>query len=122
MSQSQNCEALAITCIDFRFISQVRDYLTQDEKLEGKYDLVTVPGSSLNFDKIEGSIDISFKLHQPEAVYIFDHEDCGAYGPDNSLERHRENLQKAKDTIRERYPDVFVETFMATFSGVRKPS
>ena len=98
MSPSHSCKALVISCIDFRFITNQRDYLNTSG-LKDNYDLITVPGASLNIEKIEDSIDTSFKLHNPDEVYIFDHIDCGAYGKDNSEERHVKNLSLAKEEI-----------------------
>ena len=119
MSPNQNCKALVISCIDYRFVSRVGDYLAS-ENLQGSYDLITIPGASLNVGEAESSAKISFKLHEPEIVMIFDHEDCGAYGEDNSSERHIRNLTQAKDKIKSINPKVDVKTFIAGFEEVKE--
>jgi carbonic anhydrase len=119
MSSSHKCEGLIISCIDFRFVTRIRDYLVENN-LKDSYDLITVPGSSLNIKDVVGSITTSFKLHQPSKVYIFDHEDCGAYGNDNSEDRHRENLKIAKKTISGINSKIEVRTFMVAFKGVEE--
>ena len=113
MSSSHKCEGLIISCIDFRFVTRTRDYLVRNN-LKDNYDLITVPGASLNIKDVETSIASSFKLHQPEKVYIFDHEDCGTYGSDNSIERHKKNLESAKKAISKLDSNAEVKTFIVT--------
>jgi len=71
MSEAHECKALVISCLDFRFITKLRDYLV-DQDLKDNYDLITVPGASLNIDEVRETIGLSFKLHKHKEVYIFD--------------------------------------------------
>lgn len=119
MKSDHSCRALVVTCIDFRFVSTVRDYLT-NKGLRDNYDLITFPGASLNINSIEENIDLSFKLHSPSEIYIFDHEDCGAYGTDNSQKRHQQNLEIAKQTINSKRSSVEVKIFMATHKEIKE--
>ena len=119
MKSDHSCRALVVTCIDFRFVSTVRDYLT-NKGLRDNYDLITFPGASLNINSIEENIDLSFKLHSPSEIYIFDHEDCGAYGTDNSQKRHQQNLKAAKQTINSKRSTVEVKIFMATHKEIKE--
>lgn len=119
MSPTQNCKALVISCIDFRFVSNRRDFLT-NVGIKDNYDLITTPGASLNIGKIKDSIEISFKLHKPYEVYLFDHLDCGAYGKDNSEERHLKNLKSAKEEIQLMNSKADVKTFIVEFNGVKE--
>jgi carbonic anhydrase len=119
MSQYDICKALVISCIDYRFVSKVEDYLA-NKNLQDSYDLVTTPGASLNFKKIENNIAISFNLHDPKNVMIFDHEDCGAYGEDNSEDRHVRNLISAKGSIQLMNPKIDVKIFIAGFEGIKE--
>jgi len=113
------CKALVISCIDFRFVSKVRDFLTSHE-LKEDYDLVTVPGASLGIEKVTDSISTSLLLHEPENIYIFDHEDCGAYGEDNSLDTHMRNLKKAEQLLTQKYADKKVLTYIAGFDKIEE--
>ena len=88
-------ETLVISCIDLRFITKIRDLLVKN-RLKGSYNLITIPGASLRLDSIASSILAPLQLHNPNQVYIFDHEDCGAYGKNNSKGLHVRNLKRAK--------------------------
>jgi carbonic anhydrase len=114
---NHHCRALAISCIDFRFVSKVRKYLV-DQGLEGNYDLVSLPGASLAIDEAMKAVEISNRLHQPSEVYLFDHEDCGAYGEDNSKERHISNLKKARDEILTLNPNLTVKLMLVGFERI----
>ena len=119
MSSSHKCEGLIISCIDFRFVTRTRDYLVRNNSKDN-YDLITVPGASLNIKDVETNIAISFKLHQPEKVYIFDHEDCGAYGTNNSIDSHKKNLESARKTVSKLDPNAEVKTFIVTRTEVEE--
>ena len=119
MSSNHKCEGLIISCIDFRFVTRTRDYLVKNN-LKNNYDLITVPGASLNVKDVETSIATSFKLHQPKKVYIFDHEDCGAYGTDNSIKHHKKNLVEARKTVSKIDSNAEVKTFILTHTEVQE--
>ena len=114
MLKDRHCQALVITCIDFRFVTKVRDILVS-RGLKDNYDLITVPGASLGINKIDEVIATSVRLHEPGEIYIFDHEDCGAYGENNAKETHLENLKKAKEDLLTNYPDKKVRIFLTGF-------
>ncbi|MCL5411670.1 MAG: hypothetical protein M1150_02930 [Patescibacteria group bacterium] len=114
---SHYCRALAISCIDFRFVTKIREYLV-NKGLEGNYDLIGIPGASLAIDEAIKAIEISDRLHHPSEVYVFDHEDCGAYGEDNSSEKHLENLRRAKEKILEVDPKLNVHLFLTKFDEI----
>ena len=119
MKNDHQCKALVISCIDFRFVTKIRDYL-EDQDLIDNYDLITVPGASLNLNKVSESIATSIKLHGPAKIYIFDHEDCGAYEEDNSREAHTENLIKAKELLNNQYPGKSVKTYVVGFNEIEE--
>lgn len=111
------CKALVISCIDFRFISKIRDFLVK-EGLKDNYDLITIPGAALSIEKAASSIITSLNLHDPDEIYIFDHEDCGAYGSDNSKETHEKNLRKANEILLQGNPDKKINIFLAGFKNI----
>ncbi len=113
------CRALVITCIDFRFVSSQRDFLL-GLGLENNYDLLTTPGASKNLLQIEGAIAASLRLHEPKEILIFDHEDCGAYGENNSFEAHRQNLLKAQLYLEKTYPKVKGRLFISSFGQIKE--
>ena len=119
MQNGHKCKATAITCIDFRFVTKISSFL-DGKGLNNNYDLITVPGASSNLDKIMESVDTSIKLHEPDEIYAFDHEDCGAYGKNNSRENHTSNLVRAKKILSAIYPRMKIKTYMAHFDFVEE--
>ncbi len=91
-----------------------------DRGLKDAYDLITIPGASLNVENITQGVEASIKLHNPKEIYIFDHEDCGAYGSDNSTERHSHNLKQAKKLLEDKYPRVGIKTLTLGFDNINE--
>ncbi len=121
MEDTHSCKALVIHCIDYRFVEMQAEFLST-QGYKDQYDLLTVPGSSKNLHSVEEWVALAIKLHDPREILIFDHEECGGYGADNSIETHRMHLNQAKNDLAQKYPDVKIETFIATFDGVKEIS
>lgn len=119
MKNTHKAKVLAISCIDFRFATVVRDFLL-NEGLKDSYDLITIPGASLGLEKITESILVSTSLHKPDSIYIFDHEDCGAYGDNNSPAIHLANLTKAKKILLEKHANKKVKIFIADRNKIKE--
>jgi carbonic anhydrase len=114
-----NCEAVVLTCIDFRFWRKTLEFI--EEKLGIKiFDFPSLPGAAKAINECVTDNDLAMKcievpcdLHQAKKIVIVNHEDCGAYGGskkfkgDGEAERifHGEELKKAKEKILKRYPD-----------------
>lgn len=43
---AHTCQAFALTCMDFRFHTAIRKFLSEDLGLERNYDLVSLAGSA----------------------------------------------------------------------------
>lgn len=130
------CEAVVLQCIDFRFRNMLNEYL-QKRFPEG-YDLVSVAGSvkRLAADPSTGSgqvplennfvldqIRVSDKLHEPKAIVLIQHEDCGAYGGskafanfDEELSTQKSELAKAEQILKQQFSQP-VEKYFARLSG-----
>ncbi len=121
MKNTHKAKALAISCIDFRFVTKVRDFL-MDQGLNNNYDLITVPGASLSLPHITQSILTSLRLHKPDKIYIFDHKDCGDYKEDNSKKAHSMNLLKAKEILLNDYSKIQVDTYFVSQEKVEEIS
>jgi len=117
----ETIEALVIRCIDYRFVTSSRNFITSQGWLD-KYDLITFPGASKNIHLLFDAIEVSNSLHKPKKVVIVDHEDCGAFGKNNSFEEHRRSLHKAKRLLDVVFPALAVELFYNSFEGVKKVS
>jgi len=107
---THNSKALVISCIDFRFQSQVRKFLI-DRGLEDNYDLVCTAGSIKSVDDhLVKQIKISSDLHHIEEIILINHQDCGAYGLEvtgnEEMEIHKKDLIKAKNIISQDFPSI----------------
>src|SRR3989338_7981793 len=119
MSKEHKAKALRIKCIDWRF-SEIIENDSQARGLNGRSDDVSWPGASKDFDNVSQAAALSIELHDPDEAYIYEHEDCGAYGEDNSEDAHRTNAYKLKTYLEEKKPGIQVNTFMATFNGIKE--
>lgn len=106
------CSAIIVTCIDFRFQSQLEAW-AREHVGERNYDRVALAGGIKNLDVILTQIDVSNRLHQIKKVVLINHEDCGAYGAAGTEEKHREDLTTAAQKVKADYPHLSVETYYA---------
>lgn len=102
---THTCDALVVCCIDFRFQKYIHAWLDREMK-DKTYDLVGYAGSTKNLSAIIEQVKISKSLHHISQAVLIHHEDCGAYGAESTLERHTQDLHKAKDEIHKLYPDI----------------
>lgn len=119
MSAKHKAKALVIHCIDFRFQKQIEDDLEMRD-LKGQTDRISWPGVSKDLESVKKAAGVSISLHDPDEVIIYEHEDCGAYGDDNSLETHRKNAEKLKTLLIKLKPELQATTLFVTFSKIEK--
>jgi carbonic anhydrase len=131
---SSRTKALVLSCIDFRFLTAER-YFLAERNLWGNYDWTALAGASLavtgfphpaDAEAFWDQLDLSHRLHNIEKVIILDHQDCGAYAamidpnlskdPQRELEVHKNYLNQAYWSIRDRYPQLKVELYLATLN------
>lgn len=124
---SHSAKAIVIHCIDFRFITGLKNYLHKDLGLRGQYDKVSIAGAAKNLvdpthphdvEVVLRQIEISQRLHAITEVLLINHKDCGAYGnifasPEEEERRHHDDLAKAAILIKERFPRLMVKTMLA---------
>ncbi|KKR51106.1 MAG: hypothetical protein UT84_C0003G0101 [Candidatus Curtissbacteria bacterium GW2011_GWA1_40_16] len=110
---------LVIHCIDLRFQEAIDEDVKKQVKY-GEFDRIAWPGASIDFENVKKAADISLRLHKPNQVIIYEHEDCGAYGEDNAFETHKKNAQKLMEALIEVNPALNVSTKIATFEGVKE--
>lgn len=119
MSVKHKAEALAIHCIDYRFQEMIDQDLAQ-RGLNGNVDRIAWPGTSKELAKVSEAAQVSLRLHNPDFALIYEHEDCGAYGKDNSVETHRANAQRLANFLKGKKPEIKVTPLIATFEGVKE--
>jgi carbonic anhydrase len=113
---NHTCEALVATCIDFRFQEYINDWISKNFSPKS-HDRVAFAGGVKSVDIVLGQIDISKRLHDIKKVVLINHEDCGAYGEAGTPEKHSEDLKNATSKVKEKYPELAVETFYLHLDG-----
>lgn len=122
-----HARAIVLHCMDFRFVSGIRDFLKALGYAEG-YDLVAAAGAAKNlvdpYDSTDPEfvlrqIEIAKKLHGITDVILINHLDCGAYGTGTfvdereEVERHRKDLIRAGEIVRRRFEGLTTLHFLA---------
>lgn len=116
-----NCEAVVLTCIDFRFWRETLEFIEKELNLT-TFDFPSLPGATKALTQcISGEseelasscIGVPVNLHHAKKIVLVHHEDCGAYGGSGKFEGdkdteqafHEMELRKAKDAILKKYPE-----------------
>lgn len=116
------CEAVILTCIDFRFWRQTLEFIDKEFGIKS-YDFPSLPGAAKAINECTGDNNISMQcvsvpcdLHHAKKLVIVNHQDCGAYGGskefngDDEVEQkfHQTELTKAKKIILNKYQNLQV--------------
>jgi len=126
-------DAAVVCCFDERIRQVANKFLKRQQILHP--DLVVVAGGAKTLasprndserDFILDQIATSIRLHKATRVFLMNHADCGAYGglkafggdPKREAEYHQQELQRAADLVRSRFPEIDVQCFFVTFDGV----
>lgn len=113
---AHSCDAIVVSCIDFRFQKYIREWL--DKNLKDKtFDYVGFAGATKDLDTVMQQIDISVRLHSIKEVYLIHHEECGAYGAESTHDRHAQDLNLAKEKILAIYPTLKVSLYHLYLEG-----
>lgn len=113
-------KAIVATCIDFRLQEAINNWISKNFAVK-TFDRVALAGGVRNLDTILGQIDIAVRLHHIKKVILINHEDCGAYGEESTPQKHAQDLTNAKTRIKEKYPDLAVETYYLHLDGTFEP-
>ncbi len=130
-----HCEALLLTCMDFRLDNEVTAYMDA-RGLRDKYDHVILAGASLGAqndkfpawkDVFMTHIDLAVQLHEVHRIIILDHRDCGAYklvlgeaavkDPETELKSHVAQLYAVRSAILTKHPHMEVEIGLMALDG-----
>jgi carbonic anhydrase len=119
---NMKCPAVMVWCMDYRFRKYFPEFA---EKKMGDFDPISLPGGvqSMNLQGKESVIFSGIKLavahHGAKHVWLFAHEDCGAYGGSSKFsdnqeaERqfHKEELKKAEFFLWNNLPGINIRIF-----------
>lgn len=122
-------------CMDFRFQKNIQHWLEEEGYL-GASDEVIVAGASRDLvkpleefhkDALLRQIELSVKLHDPDEIVVIDHQDCGGYAQDGTIEsgleleedrkQHIEYANQAKVVLEEKFPGKKIRMMYATMEG-----
>lgn len=110
------CEAVIVTCIDFRFQEYINNWISQNFAPK-TFDRVAIAGGVFDLDYVLKQVEISKRLHHIKKVILINHEDCGAYGEAGTPEKHAEDLKNAASKIRSQYTDLEIEIYYLQLDG-----
>jgi len=122
------CEALIITCSDFRFTAATQEFINDRLGLKNDYDYISIPGAIRNLldkntrDLVLNKFGISFSLHHVKRVFILGHQDCSTgYGGSKNFtgseveyETICKDLRKARRLMRFKFPHLKVYLYYGT--------
>lgn len=114
-----SCEAVVLSCIDFRFWKETLEYVEKELKIK-TFDFPSVPGGAKAINELGDDVNLAMecigvpvKLHHVKKIIIVNHQDCGAYGGSANFknnekaeqEFHEMELKKAKNILTGMYPE-----------------
>lgn len=130
-----HCEALLLTCMDYRLNSEIDDYMTA-RGLKHKFDHVVLAGASLGAlnDKYPvwnevfwTHLDLAVQLHQVHRLMVIDHRDCGAYqlvlgegavkDAETEFRSHVKQLYALRSQVTTKHPHMEVELGLMGLDG-----
>lgn len=129
------CEALALTCIDYRLVDAAVRFFAR-RHLTGDYDQLSLAGASLAAvsPKFPSSnrafwdhVEIAKTLHHVGKLVVLDHRDCGAYrvafgskfasGGAPETAQHEAVMRALKTELKKRHPDLVPEFYLMALDG-----
>jgi len=104
-------DSVVVRCIDYRF----REFFDiWCKKHVGQHDLISIPGASKDIDAVLRYVAVSMQAHQPNKIIIIDHQDCAAYGANDTFTAHKNNMIMLRHVLEGLYPGVTVELWYCT--------
>lgn len=113
---NHKCNAIVISCMDFRLRKYLRKWAITSLD-SGGYDRVAIAGGVQNLGVITDQVSLSVRLHDIHEVYLINHEDCGAYGPEGTFEKHKEDLLFAQTILKHKYPKLKIVPLYLKLNG-----
>ncbi|AUH53012.1 hypothetical protein CXB49_20570 [Chromobacterium sp. ATCC 53434] len=129
-------DALLLSCMDYRLVHAVGEFMDEGLDLRGKYDHIVLAGASLISitDKFPDwnatfwqHLGVAIDLHHIRRVVLLDHRDCGAYkvafgedfakAPEKETEVHAKALRALRREVLARHPQLAVETYLMALDG-----
>jgi hypothetical protein len=124
-------DVLVIHCGDYRFQAAFQEFLDHSLNLEGKYDLMVIPGGPLSLTLVEYLPKFSWaswkwlrffaEHHEIRKVILIQHQDCAFYktmphhlhASKEPRERQEQDLRRVRETMKKDFPQLTVELYYA---------
>jgi hypothetical protein len=125
--------AAVLTCFDQRIRLAVNKFLPRRGILmpdmivvAGGAKTLASPRNDFERDFILEQVRMSILLHGTKRAYLICHSDCATYGGlaayngdmEAEAKHHFEELERAADLLKARFPQLQVECFLVNFEGV----
>lgn len=121
---THECEALVLTCMDFRFREATQKFVKEGLGIERFDGPISIPGAlkgladdnSVVSEFAKFTIETAVRIHHIKKVVIAHHAECGAYGiedPEKELRIQTDNLKKADAILGDLFPNLSFQLFFA---------
>lgn len=129
----QGCPAVVIGCIDFRFRTQLTEYVEREMGFTEFDGPIRLAGGAKGFLEpdvqpvLMRQIAISMERHKAHTVILANHEDCAGYGTSRAFssfevekQKHTDDLHAARKILQTAHPELSVICLFQTFDGVER--
>ncbi len=128
-----SADAAVLWCFDDRFSTVCRKFLRRIGiqradviSIAGGAKALASPQDQAERDFVLDQIAVSMRLHRSKRVILTLHSDCGAYGgiaafgnrADVEAAHHWQELARAADLTRRKFPGTAIESYFVDFEGV----
>jgi hypothetical protein len=118
--------------MDYRLHDQLRNFIVTENLDRDGADIVRVAGVAKNLARpsdpserefVLQQLRVSAMLHGMKEIYLVNHEDCAAYGPENvpdsdeELMVHSKDLRAARTLLNEEFPKIDIRAYFMWLDG-----
>jgi len=96
-TKTQTIDAVVVTCIDYRFITNTLNFV-ESQKIKD-FDWIAVAGGCRQHNAVKKQLFASFTLHHPKKVILMQHEDNAAYGGSKAFNNQAEEFAAYKNDL-----------------------
>lgn len=129
---AHQCRAALLFCMDFRFHDQLAAFIAAEGLDQDGVDVIRVAGAAKNLARpgrdrdrefVLEQVKTSRRIHQVRQIYLVNHEDCGAYGPEDipdtaeELAIHRKDLLAAAGMLKGLFGELEILPYYMWLSG-----
>ncbi len=102
--------------MDYRLQKYLNEWLDKSPA-SGNYDRVAIAGGAQDIYSVLKHVELAVRLHKIRKVILINHEDCGAYGAEGTLMRHKADLDETRRKILEKISNLVVERYYLHLDG-----